>query len=95
MAVALSVVAIWGGDALHQGFHKALHTIWILTMLTWVLVPVLRRFSAVGEERGAERVLGTLGEVELVAVHGTQPEDEVDVRLRPGERAVLRRSDPD
>ncbi len=91
VAAALALVEIWGSPG-SEWFHKALATACILTGASWALGPVLQRFSAVGEPDDAERILGTLDDVELVAVRGRVPEDAVDVRLRSGEHAVLRRA---
>jgi hypothetical protein len=86
LAAGLSIVGIWSepeGDA----FVKAVAVLWIVTGLAYLLVPVLQRFTAVGE--GATvRVLAELEGVELVA---TRSEGGLDVRLERGERLLLRR----
>jgi len=86
MAAALSIAAIWDedpGDAL----AKVLAALWILAALTYFLVPVLERFLAPAGQTG-DRVLATLGDIELVA---TRSREALDVRLAPGERLTLRR----
>ena len=88
MASAVSIAAIWRenpGDTL----GKTLAALWILTGLAYFLVPVLQRFSAAGVPASAERVLGEVDGVELVATHSR--EGTIEPRLEPGERLVLRR----
>lgn len=85
-AAALSVAAIFD-DSAGDTLAKVLAAFWILAALAYFLVPVLERFLAPAGERG-ERLLATLGDVELVA---TRSRDGTEVRLAPGERLVLRR----
>ena len=85
IAATLSVAAIWtedGGD----GWAQLIAALWILAVLAYVLVPVVDRFSRAAPAVG-ERVLASLGDVELVASRvGT-----LDPQLAPGERLLLRR----
>jgi hypothetical protein len=89
LAATLSVVAIWQR---HPGtsLAKALGASWILAVLAWSLVPMLRRWSSVDERDHAERVLATLGDVELVASRASVAGVTVEGRPAPGERLVLR-----
>jgi hypothetical protein len=90
LAVTLSIAAIWAHEP-GSGLAKALVAAWILAGLAWALVPVLRRVSAVATE-ARERVLGTLGDVELVVTNQATDALVLDVpRLAAGERLVLRR----
>jgi len=90
LAVTLSVVAIWQHDP-GTSLAKALAASWILAVLAWSLVPVLRRWSSVDEQDRAERVLATLDDVELVASRGAVDGVTVEGRPAPGERLVLRK----
>ncbi len=90
VAGLLSVVAIWV-DRPGTGLAKAIGAAWILAVLAWALVPVLRRWAS-PESENRERVLGMLGDVELVVTTSTAGSIALDVpRLGPGERLVLRR----
>jgi MFS family permease len=90
LAVALSLVAIWQHDP-GASLAKALGAFWILAVLAWSLVPVLRRWSPADEQGHTERVLATLGDVELVASRGSVDGVTVEGRPAPGERLVLRK----
>jgi hypothetical protein len=90
LAVTLSVVAIWQDDP-GTSMAKALAASWILAVLAWSLVPVLRRWSSLGGQDHAERVLATLGDVELVASRGSVGGVTVEGRPAPGESLVLRK----
>ena len=68
---------------------KTLAALWILTGLAYFLVPVLQRFSAAGVPASAERVLGEVDGIELVATHSR--EGTIEPRLEPGERLALTR----
>ena len=89
IAGLIVVGAIWSDD-MSGGAAKADAVFWILGVLAWLLVPVLQRFSSVGVEPSAIRVLGELDGVELVAssrrIEGLSVEPPA-----PGERLVLRR----
>ena len=85
-AVAGTVTAIWT-EPDNTTWAKLLAAGWILAALGWFLLPVLQRYTAAGAT-SAERVLGELGDVELVA---TRAQDGIDVRLARGERLLLRR----
>lgn len=87
-AVGGVIVAVWI-EPDNTGYAKVLAAAWILAALGWFLLPVLQRFTAAGERLG-ERVLGELDGIELVATRASR-EDAVDVRLRRGERLLLRR----
>ena len=65
--------------------------LWILTTLCYFLSPVLQRFTSLGAQPSAIRVLGTLDGVELVASRKPLEGMSVEAPLR-GERLVLRRS---
>ncbi len=88
-AVALTVAAIWT-EPDSSAFAKLVAVLWILSGLGWFLLPVLQRYTAAGEAERGERVLATLGDVELVAIRGAAAGVPVEVRLAPGERLVLR-----
>lgn len=84
IATTLSIAAVWTeSDA--DGWIQAIAALWILTVLGYVLVPVVDRFGRTAQAT-EERVLATLGEVELVATRA----GSVDPRLAPGERLQLR-----
>jgi hypothetical protein len=82
-------VGIWTDDE-GDAFIKTLAVLWILTLLAYFLVPVLQRFTSAGSAPEAVRVLARLGDVELVATRGADGR-QIDARLEPGERLVLRR----
>lgn len=87
-AVAGTIAAIWT-EPDETGYAKVLAATWILAALCWFLLPVLQRFTAAGEPSG-DRVLGELDGIELIATRGARG-DAIDVRLRRGERLLLRR----
>jgi hypothetical protein len=70
-------------------FVKTLAVLWILAGLAYFLVPILQRFSNVGAEQIAVRVLGSLDGIELVATRG-QAEGVLVDPPAAGERLVLR-----
>jgi hypothetical protein len=65
-AAALSVVGIWT-EPHHDAYVKVLAALWILAALAYFLVPVLQRFTAVGDEESPARVVAELDGVEVVA----------------------------
>ena len=85
-AVAGTVTAIWT-EPDDTTWAKLLAASWIVAALGWFLLPVLQRYTA-ARAMSTERVLGELGDVELVA---TRAQDGIDVRLARGERLLLRR----
>jgi len=88
VASTLTIVGVWaesGGDT----FVKVVSALWILAALAYFLVPVLQRFTTAGAE-DAVRVLGRLGDVELVATRRPLEGVAVEPPLR-GERLLLRR----
>lgn len=85
-AVAGTVTAIWT-EPDNTMWAKLLAAVWILAALGWFLLPVLQRYTAAGAT-STERVLGELGDVELVA---TRAQEGIEVRLARGERLLLRR----
>jgi hypothetical protein len=93
-ALASTLWLIWIHDP-GDGSAKLAAACWILAVLGWVLVPVLQRSTASApDQRGAERVLATLADVDLVVTLHPQQGDLV-VRgvsqLYPGEQVALRR----
>jgi hypothetical protein len=66
----------------------------ILTVLGYLVTPILQRFSAAGEtQEAAERLLGTVAGVDVVAVRGDGRSVQIGeraVRVNSGERIVLR-----
>jgi hypothetical protein len=88
-AALVSVAAVWDPDS-GDTFGQAIVAVWILTVLCYLLVPVLQRFSAAGVPAGAERVLAELNGIELVATQAREGTLAVD--LEPGERLLLRRA---
>ena len=89
LAAAWSIAAIWA-DEHGDGTLKAIATLWILGVLAWFLVPVLGRLLAAPPAPGAERVLASEGDVELVATRAADAQ-AIEPRLQPGERLLLRR----
>ena len=89
LASGVSIAGIWT-EPHSDAFVKALAALWILAALAYFLVPILQRFSNVGAEETAIRVLAELDGVQIVASR-VQVEG-VDVEPPgPGERLVLRR----
>jgi hypothetical protein len=87
-AALTSLVAIWKDDP-SDGFARVIAVLWILTILAYLLVPVLQRFERAGHAPGDVRLLAELDGVELVATRlGAAT---FDPRLEPGERLLLRR----
>lgn len=89
LAATASVAGIWI-EPDSASFVKALAVLWILAALAYFLVPILQRFSSVGAEEAAIRVLAELDGVELVASRGLVEGVRVEP-LTSGERLVLRR----
>ena len=90
LAATITTVGIWTEEG---GFWQAVAVTTVLTVLGYLLLPVVQRLSGVGPPAAAApiRVLGALDGVELVAAHGHV--DGVAVGTpSPGERLVLRRS---
>jgi hypothetical protein len=89
LAATVSVTGIWA-EPDSESFVKVLAVLWILAGLAYFLVPILQRFSSVGADEAAVRILAELDGVELVAsrnpVEGVPAENPA-----PGERLVLRR----
>jgi hypothetical protein len=89
LAASVSVAGIWT-EPDSEAFVKALAVLWILAGLAYFLVPILQRFSYVGAEEAALRILAELDGVELVAsrhpIEGVSAESPA-----VGERLVLRR----
>lgn len=89
LAVTVSVAGIWT-EPESATFVKVLAVLWILTGLAFVLVPILQRFSNVGADEAAIRVLGELDGVELVASRSSVEGVRAELPIS-GERLVLRR----
>jgi hypothetical protein len=89
LGAAWSIAAIWT-DEHGDGTLKAIATLWILGVLAWFLVPVLGRLLSAPQAPGAERVLASEGDVELVATRAADAH-AIEPRLQPGERLLLRR----
>ncbi len=89
LAATVSVAGIWI-EPDSASFVKALAVLWILAALAYFLVPILQRFSSVGAEEAAIRVLAELDGVELVASRGLVEGVRVDPPAS-GEGLVLRR----
>ena len=90
VAAALSIAGIWSEPS-GDGYVKLIAVLWILTVLAYFLAPVVQRFASGTSTASAERVLGALDGVELVAVRGPIEGIVVDPPLR-GEQLVLRRT---
>jgi len=89
LAASVSVAGIWT-EPDSEAFIKTLAALWILAGLAYFLVPILQRFSNVGADELAVRVLAELDGVELAASRG--PLEGISVEApAPGERLVLRR----
>jgi len=86
IAATLSIAAIWT-DPQGDGWPQLIAALWIVAVLAYVLVPVVARFSRAAAPDPNERVLATLGDVELVATRT----GKLDPRLAPDERLLLRR----
>ncbi|MBA2741425.1 MAG: hypothetical protein H0U46_05385 [Actinobacteria bacterium] len=86
LAALVSIVIIWSDDP-GSTEGKALATLWVFAALGLLLVPVLERFTTAGAVPSGERVLASLGDVELVATRRAG----IDPRLEPGEQLALRR----
>jgi hypothetical protein len=101
LAASITVALIWERHA-GDGSWKAAVACWIIAILGWVLVPVLQRSSAAATTppstaSGAERVVATLADVDLVVT--TEPrQDDLLVpgvmQLFPGEQVALRLRQP-
>jgi hypothetical protein len=91
IAVSLTLVPLWRDADPGSTLAKAMGAAWILSALAYFLAPVLQRWSAVGEAEAGDRVLATLGDVELVATHRPGADLVVTERPRGTERLVLRR----
>ena len=85
-----TVFAIWWHHP-GSGFGKLIAALWILTALAFFLAPVSQRWARVDEHEDRERVLASLGDVELVALRTAADGVLVEApRLAPGELLVLR-----
>jgi hypothetical protein len=91
LAVSLTLVPVWRDEAPGSVLAKAMGVTWVLSVLAYLLAPVLQRWTAVGELEAGERVLASLDEIELVAARAPRGGVVVTDRPRPGERLVLRR----
>jgi hypothetical protein len=89
LATVVTVGIVWSDDP-GEGAAKAAVTFWILAALAWFLVPVLGRMLAPPREPSQDRIVATLGDVELVATRG-ETAAAIDPRLEPGEQLSLRR----
>jgi hypothetical protein len=90
VATLLTAGSIWSEDGGSDAGWQAVAIFWIFTILGYLLLPVLQRFTTAGPSSSEARVLGTLDGVELVATR--DPLDGVAVEApAPGERLVLRR----
>jgi hypothetical protein len=95
LALSTTLALIWS-DGTDEGTAKAAAACWILAVLGWVLVPVLQRSSAMAGSSpgsGAERLIASLADVDLVVTSQPRPEDLVVggvPELAPGEHVALR-----
>lgn len=93
LATLLTSAAIIGdndGGSEEDGILQAIAILWILTVLGYLLLPVLQRFTGPTPATHT-RVLGELDGVQLVAARGRADGVAVEAPA-PGERLVLRRS---
>jgi hypothetical protein len=94
VATLLTFAAIWTERA-RSVLAKAIAAFWILSVLGWLLVPVLQRLARVDAAPAAtaDRVLATLHGVELLVTRNAAEGDvTVDASaVSPGEMLVLRR----
>jgi hypothetical protein len=77
----------------HRSPWKLLLVLVILTALGYALTPVLQRFWAAAETQPVERLLGTVADVDVVAVRGDARSVRIGdraERLNAGEMVVLR-----
>ena len=88
-AAGISIAGIWSGSS-SDALLKLLAVLWILAALTYFLVPVLGRFTVVGEDVARVRVLAELGTIQLVASRSRVEGVPADFPT-PGERLFLRR----
>ena len=93
LAAALSAAAIWSEDP-SATLAKALGALWILAALAYFLVPVLERWTSIGQLTFGVRVLASLDDVELVASREQVEGIVVDALPGAGERLILRRRQP-
>ena len=91
VTAALAVVGVWS-EPDSDAYAKAMAALAIVSVLAYFLVPVLQRFTQAGAIEGQVRVLGSLDDIELLAVRsplsGSVP---IAGSLRSGERLALRR----
>jgi hypothetical protein len=96
VALAATLALIWADDA-GGGTAKLAVACWIVSVLGWVLVPVLQRSSATtspAAQARADRILATLAGVDLVVTPHPRQGDLVVTgvsELYPGEQVALRR----
>lgn len=97
VATLLTAAAIWSSSE-SAGLAKTVAAFWILSVLGWLLVPVLQRTALAGAistvvAPGTPRVVATLGDVDALATGNPEEGDlVVDIsKLAPGEQLVLRR----
>jgi hypothetical protein len=93
LATLLTSAAIIGDDdggSGEDGVLKAIAIFWILTILGYLLLPVLQRFTRAAPATRT-RVLGELDGVQLIAARGRADGVAVEAPA-PGERLILRRS---
>lgn len=93
VATLLTISAIWVEDG-GSGLAKAIAAFWILSVLGWLLVPVLQRLAKVAAAPpAAHRVLATLDNVDVLTTANMAAGDvPIDASaVAPGEHLVLRR----
>lgn len=86
-AVVATSTGLWQ-ESSDDGVWKTAGSCWIVGVMSWILLPVLQRFSAAATGTAELRVLAALDDVELVA---TRSGEGLDLSLLPGERLLLRR----
>jgi hypothetical protein len=88
VAAGFSIVGVWSEPSA-DAYVKVVAVLWILTVLSYFLAPIVQRFTSAGANR-EQRILAVLDDVELVASRDHVDGVPADSPAR-GERLVLRR----
>lgn len=80
VGAVVGVLAIWSED--WNTMVKVVAASWILAGLSFLLIPILQRFSNAGLEVGAARIVASLDGVDLIAIAGAPVAGDVPVDAR-------------